>query len=255
MTAATVDIQREWPESWRVLAGGLRSGRYTDPSFTKLEYERLWSRVWQFAARLDEIPEAGDYTTYDIGDQSVTLVRVDADTVKAYHNACPHRGTALTEGAGHFDKGAIRCPFHGWRWDLEGCNEFVLERHEFHGGNLQDSDVALREVSIAVFAGFIFINLDPNPQSFVEFIAPVRGVIEDQAIGEMHHYWWKRIVAPANWKVGQEAFFETFHVGATHPQLDDVGREIIYEGREGGVSTHTNVAYETFPGGHGRVFS
>ena len=57
----------------------------------------------------------------------------------------------------------------------------------------------------------------------------------------MHHYWWKRIAAPANWKVAQEAFFETFHVGATHPQLDDVGREIIYEGREGGDSSYNFV--------------
>jgi phenylpropionate dioxygenase-like ring-hydroxylating dioxygenase large terminal subunit len=255
MNAVTIDTQREWPESWRVLAGGLRSGRYIDPAFTQLEHERLWSRVWQCAARLDEIPQVGDYTTYDIGDQSVSVVRVDADTVKAYHNACPHRGTALTEGAGHFEKGAIRCPFHGWRWNLAGCNEFVLERHEFHGGNLQDSDVALREVSVAVFAGFVFINLDRNPQSFDEFIAPVRGFIEGLAIGDMHHYWWKRMAAPANWKVAQEAFFETFHVGATHPQLDDVGRQIIYEGRVGGVSTHTNVEYETFPGGHGRFFA
>ena len=255
MNAMTDDAQREWPESWRVLAGGLRSGRYTDPRFASLEYERLWSRVWQFAARLDEVPRVGDYTTYDIGDQSVMVVRVDADTIKAYHNACPHRGTALAVGAGSFEHGAIRCPFHGWRWNLEGCIQFVMERHEFHGGNLQDSDVALREVSVAVFAGFIFINLDPNPTSFVDFIAPVRGFIEDLAVGDMHHYWWKRVVAPANWKVAQEAFFETFHVGATHPQLDDVGREIVYEGRVGGECTHTNVAYETFPGGHGRFYS
>ena len=56
------------------------------------------------------------------------------------------------------------------------------------------------------------------------------------------------MVAPANWKVAQEAFFETFHsLGATHPQLDDVGREIVYEGRVGGGATHTNVAYDTFP--------
>jgi nitrite reductase/ring-hydroxylating ferredoxin subunit len=249
------DEPSEWPESWRVLAGGLRSGRYTDSRFARLEYERLWSRVWQFAARLDEVPQIGDYTTYDIGDQSVMVVRVDATTIKAYHNACPHRGTALTEGAGSFDKGAIRCPFHGWRWNLEGCNEFVLERHEFHGGNLQDSDVALREIRVEIFAGFIFINLDPNPASFEEFIAPVRAFLEELAVGDMHHYWWKRMVAPANWKVAQEAFFETFHVGATHPQLDDVGREIIYEGRVGGVSTHTNVAYDTFPGGHGRFYA
>src|SRR5262249_38059058 len=159
-----------------------------DPAFVRLEYERLWSRVWQAAARLDEIPESGDYTVYDIGDQSVLLVRVDATTVKAYHNACPHRGTALGQGCGHFSSNRIMCPFHGWRWSLSGQNQFVLERQEFNNGQLRDSDVALKEVHVALFAGFVFINLSANPESFDEFIAPVREVIEGLAIAEMHHY-------------------------------------------------------------------
>ncbi len=111
------------------------------------------------------------------------------------------------------------CPFHGWRWNFHGKNQFVLERQEFRGGQLRDSDVALREVHVAVFAGFVFINMAPNPQPFDEFIAPVRDILEGLAIGDMHHYWWKAIPVPANWKVAQEAFFEAYHVPATHPQL------------------------------------
>jgi nitrite reductase/ring-hydroxylating ferredoxin subunit len=212
--------------------------------------------VWQFAARLDEIPEVGDHAKYDIGDQSVMIVRVSTDSIKAYHNACPHRGTALIEGAGSFKAETIRCPFHGWSWNLEGCIQFVMERQEFHDGNLLDSEVALRAVGLEVFAGFIFINLDRNPPSFEEFIAPVRGFIEGLAIGDMHHYWWRGMDVAANWKIAQEAFFETFHVAATHPQLDEVGSKIVYEGQgEGGECTHTNVAYDTFPHGHGRFYS
>ena len=248
-------IQTDWPESWRVLSHGLRTGRYTDPAFARLEHERLWSRVWQVAARLDEIPEAGDYTTYDIGDQSVTVVRVDADTVKTYFNACPHRGTTLSEGAGHFEQGRIMCPFHGWQWDLNGCNHFVMERQEFRDGNLQDSDVQLKEVKHEVFAGFVFINLDKNPEPFDEFIAPVRQFLEDLAIDKMHHYWWKSVVAPSNWKVAQEAFFETFHVPTTHPQLDNVGRQVVYEGRKDGTFNHSVVEYDALPRGHGRFYT
>ena len=66
----------EWPPSWRTMPHGISTGRYIDPDFLKLEYQRLWSRVWQVAARVDEIPEVNDYTTYEIGDQSVILVRV-----------------------------------------------------------------------------------------------------------------------------------------------------------------------------------
>jgi phenylpropionate dioxygenase-like ring-hydroxylating dioxygenase large terminal subunit len=247
----------EWPPSWYTQPHGINVGRYIDPAFTRLEYERLWSRVWQVAARVDEVPETGDYTTYEIGDQSVIIVRADPSTIKAYHNVCPHRGTALASGSGRFGSCRIICPFHGWRWDLAGNNQFVLERQEFRGGQLRDSDVALRALQVAVFAGFVFINFDPNPQPFDEFIAPVRQWIEDLAIGDMHHYWWKSIPIPANWKVAQEAFFEAYHVSATHPQLEKIGRDIVYGNRADSEAldmTHRNVQYETFAHGHGRFY-
>ena len=252
--------QNGWPESWRVLEHGIRAGRYTDPAFAKLEHEKLWSRVWQAAIRLDEIPEQGDHSTYDIGDQSVLIVRVDANTVKAYHNVCPHRGTALSEGgAGHFKNCKIICPFHGWRWNLQGQNEYVLERGDFRNGQLRDSDVALREVHHVIFAGFVFINFDRNPQPFDEFIAPVRELIEGLAIGEMHHYWWKALPVKSNWKVAQEAFFEGYHVPATHPQLEPDAAEIVFNGTPTAETdktfAHVNVETENFAHGHGRFYA
>jgi phenylpropionate dioxygenase-like ring-hydroxylating dioxygenase large terminal subunit len=257
-SVAQKQFAENWPESWRLLAGGhgARKGRYIDPEFTRLEFERLWSKVWQCAARLDEIPQPGDFTTYDIGDQSVIVVRVDATTIKAYHNFCPHRGTALSEGGcGHFNNDTIMCPFHGWKWDLKGNNQRIVEQHEFRNGTLKNSDVPLKTVHVEVFAGFVFINFDENPQSFAEFIEPVRKIVDGLAIGDMHHYWWKLVKVPANWKVAQEAFFETFHVGTTHPQLDDPGREYIYNDIVSDAYTHTHVEYEAFPFGHGRFFS
>ena len=245
----------EWPPSWNTMPHGISVGRYIDPAFQQLEYERLWSRVWQVAARVDEIPEVGDYTTYEIGDQSVLVVRVDRSTIKAYYNVCPHRGTALAAGAGCFKDERIICPFHGWRWDTAGKNQFVLERQEFRGGQLRDSDVALKELKCVVFAGFIFINFDRNAEPFDEFIAPVRDLIEGLAIGDMRHYWWKSIPIPSNWKVAQEAFFEAYHVPATHPQLEKAAAEFIYGDQSKDVQFfHRNVAYDTFPNGHGRFY-
>ncbi len=244
-----------WPASWQTLEHGIRSGRYTDPEFARLEQEKLWRRVWQAAARLDEVPEPGDYTVYDIGHESVIIVRVDADTIKAFNNACPHRGTALAECAGSFDRGRIICPFHGWRWNLTGEIQYVLERDNFRGGELRDSDVALRELPVEIFAGFVFVHFERNPPSFDDFIAPVRQLIEDLAIGEMHHIWWKSVVAPANWKVALEAFLEGYHVPATHPQLETTSAEFIFGDDVSGEPphySHVDHTYETFANGHGR---
>ena len=248
----------QWPPSWETLDHGIRVGRYIDPEFLQLEFEKLWPRVWQVAARIDEIPEPNDFTTYEIGDQSVFLVRVDEDTVKAFHNVCPHRGTALAEGCGTFDHGNIICPFHGWRWDTEGNNQYILEQQEFKNGELKNSEVGLKELQCEVYAGFVFINFDPDCMPFEEFIEPVRWLLEGLNIKEMRHYWWKSIPIPANWKVAQEAFFETYHVPATHPQLEEQAAEFIYGENISGdfeAYNHHYVDYETFPNGHGRFFA
>jgi len=246
-----------WPAKWQTMPHGVGVGRYIDPAFLQLEFAKLWNKVWQVAARLDEVPQPGDYTVYEIGDQSVLVVRVDAETVKAYHNFCPHRGTTLAEGAGHFERSRIVCPFHGWRWNTAGVNELVLEPQEFRDGQLQARDVALREVALRVYAGLIFINLDPNPSSFDDYIAPVRPWLDGMSIGEMRHYWWKELDIPANWKAAQEAFMEAYHVSATHPQLDKVGSEIVWgESMDlDGDLNHRIVDYETLPGGHGRFYA
>lgn len=246
------------PERWRTLDHGIRVGRYIDRDFLTLEFEKLWPKVWQVAARIDAIPEINDFITYEIGDQAVFLVRTSETTVRAYHNVCPHRGTALTEDAGTFEHGNIICPFHGWRWNTEGENKYILARDEFNGGKLCNSDVALKALKCELFAGFVFINFDADCIPFDDFIAPIRSLLEDLNIAEMRHYWWKSIPIPANWKVAQEAFFEAYHVPATHPQLETAAADFIYAPDIAGEYqdfSHHNVDYETFDQGHGRFFA
>jgi len=81
--------------------------------------------------------------------------------------------------------------------------------------------------------------------------------MEMMVVGEMRNYWWKRIEVPANWKVAQEAFFEGYHVPATHPQLEPDGAKFIYDAEQEGDFTfnHANVAYDAFERGHGRFYA
>jgi phenylpropionate dioxygenase-like ring-hydroxylating dioxygenase large terminal subunit len=112
---------------------------FYDPAFAAAEAEHLWPKVWQIACRLEEIPRAGDYYTYEILTDSIIVVRTGAgdSDVKAYHNVCPHRGTQLTQGCGHTRQ--FVCPFHGWRFGLDGRNVKVVDRHDW-GDSLKDED-------------------------------------------------------------------------------------------------------------------
>jgi hypothetical protein len=68
--------------------------------FAALETERLWARVWQVASREEEVANVGDFVEYKIVDQSIVVVRADETTIRAYFNACLHRGTPLKYGCG-----------------------------------------------------------------------------------------------------------------------------------------------------------
>ena len=97
----------------------VKTDRFYSKEAHDLEVERLWKRVWQMACHEDDIPNVGDTHVYDIAGLSFIIVRTAADKVKAFPNACMHRGRALCDD---HRKGlrVIRCPFHGWSWSLEG---------------------------------------------------------------------------------------------------------------------------------------
>jgi phenylpropionate dioxygenase-like ring-hydroxylating dioxygenase large terminal subunit len=105
--------------------------RYYDEEFFELERQHLWPRVWQMACRLEEIPEVGDWVEYKILEWSIIVVRTPSG-VKAFHNTCRHRGVQLASGGhGNCEVQGFQCPFHGWRWSLDGKNTFVFKPELF----------------------------------------------------------------------------------------------------------------------------
>jgi phenylpropionate dioxygenase-like ring-hydroxylating dioxygenase large terminal subunit len=150
-------------------------------------------------------------------DDSIIVVRSAIDTVKAYHNVCPHRGRALTEGCGHVANQFV-CRFHGWRFDLQGRNIEVVDRADW-GGRLADEDIGLSEVRVGVWAGFVWINMDPSAEPLEQFLAPVIERTRLHRFEELRFRWYKTVRIDANWKVAATAFDEGYHVAQTHPEL------------------------------------
>src|SRR4051794_34949617 len=116
--------------------------RYFDAEFFRMEAEHLWPRVWQMACRLEEIPEPRDFVEYEILDQSVVVVRTDDLGVRAFQNACRHRGVRVVQGRGTCDNG-FTCPFHGWCYGPDGANTNVPQARTFAEHNLQPDDLDL----------------------------------------------------------------------------------------------------------------
>ena len=197
--------------------------RYFDPDFYQLEVESLWPRVWQMACRLEEIPQARDFVEYEVLDQSVIVLRSDDLGVRAFHNACRHRGVRVVEGRGTCDSG-FTCPFHGWCYGVDGKNTFVPKARTFAEHNLRPEDIDLTPVRCEVWGGCAWINLDDDAPPLRPCIEPFATVCDAWKVESLRTEWWHSFRLPVNWKLAQEAFLEQYHVVETHPQLVIPGR-------------------------------
>ena len=189
--------------------------RYTSHAFHRLEVEKLWPRAWQFVARAEEIPNAGDHVVYDIVDRSVILMRGEDGGIRGFYNSCLHRGRTLRTQGG--TAGQLKCPFHGFTWDIQG--RFKSKPCSWDFKHLDDQALDLPQVRVDSWAGFVFINFDSQAQPLADYLGVLpehfRNYLMDRSTTLAHVQ--RRIAC--NWKVGQEAFFEAMHTKATHPGI------------------------------------
>jgi nitrite reductase/ring-hydroxylating ferredoxin subunit len=202
------------PEQWRLGPDFVPRGRYVDREFLALEYERLFSRVWQMACREEEVPAVGSFLEYAIGDQSFLIVRVAEDDIRAFYNACIHRGARLGRGTGRVKE--LRCPFHGWRYALDGQCTFIFLEDEFNPRPAQHK--RLRQVRCERWGGWVFVNPDPDAPPLLDWLDPIPQLVGPWKLEEMRYLWHKRTILPANWKTAIDAFIEGYHTPGTHPQ-------------------------------------
>jgi len=193
--------------------------RYYDAEFFELEREYLWPRVWQMACRLEEIPEVGDWVEYKILEWSIIVIRTQSG-VKAFHNTCRHRGVQLASGGhGNCEVQGFQCPFHGWRWTMEGKNSFVFKPELFSDEQLDPADLDLIPCRVELWGGCAFINFDDSAAPFIECIKPYAERLDPRNVEKLKIEWWVSTELPTNWKLAMEAFMEGYHVMRTHPQL------------------------------------
>ena len=193
--------------------------RYTSQEFFDLEMEKLWSKVWQWACRLESIPEVGDWVTYDIGDKSVIVVRhgEGPEDVSAYYNSCLHRGTKLCASWSFGSQPDFTCPYHGWQWNLDGTLKDIPNRWDFH--HVEDEAFRLPEVRAEIWGGFVFINFDPDAMPLLDYLGVTVDHFKNWHMDQRYTTIHIQKELPCNWKAAAEAFMENYHTVITHPQL------------------------------------
>lgn len=207
------DVYR-WTNPLPGVALTVPAQRYTSRAFHDLEVERVWKRVWQMACRVEDIREPGEFVKYDIAGISVLVVRQRDGSIRAHRNVCRHRGRTLKEQDGRAD--SFACPFHGITWDLDGSLKHMPCSWDFPQ---VDGEWPLFPVQVDTWGGFVFINLDPDCEPLADFLGDLPKHFERWPLERRYKQVHVGKVLRCNWKVAQEAFMESWHVVATHPQL------------------------------------
>jgi phenylpropionate dioxygenase-like ring-hydroxylating dioxygenase large terminal subunit len=115
---------------------------------------------------------------------------------------------------------SFRCPFHGWRWDLDGMLTELPADWDFPHVRDDPARSCLPEALVATWCGFVFVNMDPAAPPFDEYADKLVEHFErDFGLADRYVSFHAVKEVPANWKICMEAFAEGYHVIATHPQI------------------------------------
>ena len=210
---------------------------YFSPEQMTREWQKIWTQSWLIAGVSSDLQKPGDYFLFRVRSESIIITKTDAG-VKAFYNVCPHRGARLlTEERGR--RRNFVCPFHSWSFRNNGELRTITDEETFQKEVISHRP-GLTPVVCEELAGLIFISMADNPTSLKEAIGLPEGYLENYQIDKMRVVRHVRSEWGSNWKVGVEAFYESYHLHAVHPETR-------------GVMGDLNVQYDCYPNGASRM--
>lgn len=207
---------------------------YYDPAFWDIEREAVFKRSWIHVAHACEVPEPGSFVRRELefARASLLIVRGKDGVIRAFHNACTHRGTQLTDAeAGKAS--TFSCRYHMWTFGTEGA---LLSAPDFANFGLEKADCALKQVHVETCGGLVFVNLARQPrQTLREFLGAIAGELDASPIARAVEFDEYCFEIDANWKIYVDNFQENYHLRFIHPKT---GAQTIAEENPLGYPTH-----------------
>ena len=235
--APAESLESKQPEVDNGVAVAGKEG-YFSREYMQREWDKLWTRSWLIAGIESDIQEVGDFFLFSIRDESIIVTRTE-EGIKAFYNVCSHRGARLVWDE-RGNRKVFVCPFHSWSFHNNGTLRRITDE-EYFKPEVVAHRPGLKPVHCDTLAGIVFINMDDKPeQPLKEAIGLPEGYLEAYRISDMRVARHVRSEWGANWKVGVEAFYESYHLHAVHPETR-------------GVMGDLNVQYDLYPNGASRM--
>jgi phenylpropionate dioxygenase-like ring-hydroxylating dioxygenase large terminal subunit len=155
------------------------------------------------AALLDE----GSYIARPVAGVPIIVVRDKSKQLRAFRNACRHRGKTLVEGEGKTS--VFQCRYHGWTYGIDGSLQYVPHEAGFPG--LDHGCHGLMPIhGVIEQGGLVYVCIEePFDQGALGNMPQI--IKDDQKIFDSSEY-----SQAFNWKLNIEATMEGYHIKPTH---------------------------------------
>jgi Rieske 2Fe-2S family protein len=210
---------RKTTETFTAGAKTLGQRYFISPEIFAQEQEKIFSEQWVLVGHQSQIAKAGDYFTTEVAGESLIILRDKRGAIHGFYNVCRHRGSRLIEKR-HGQSTAIQCPYHAWTYALDG--RLIGAPHMDEVPSFDKADYSLHAVNLAVWEGFIFVNLADSPAPLAGWFKPLAGKFARWNLSALRSA--KRIEydVRANWKLIFENYSECYHCGGVHPELSKI---------------------------------
>ncbi len=195
----------------------LPASAYTSTDVTDQEAQTLFRTYWFCVGRADMVADKGAYTALDIAGQSIILLRDRENTLRAFANACRHRGARLVDGQGRCT--GLRCPFHSWMFHLDG--RLAAAPHMEEADGFSKDDHALIPYRVAERLGFVFLCLNSDAPDIDAQLGNFAPLHADWPLAGLKTLRRREMEVACNWKAFLEVFNEYYHLPFVHPDTVD----------------------------------
>ncbi len=196
---------------------------YADQKFFEAEQATVFSSFWTGVAASDQVRDAGNTIVRSVAGQSIIITRDDDGELRAFRNACRHRGTELLEDDCQLS-GTIRCPYHRWGYSLTGSLIATPRFDEYPLEGFDRADYGLHPVRVEAFAGVVFVSLEAEVPSVAECMGDLGLRLAGYELDTWRLREERSFEIRANWKLISENFQEYYHLTWVHPDLAKVSR-------------------------------
>ena len=185
---------------------------YSSPEFYRAELKHIFATGWTLVGRVDELPERGDFSTHHTTRGSVLVVRDDDGELRAFYNACRHRGTELLTGTGRCQR--VVCPYHSWVYSLDGG---LLRAPGMEDTpSFSHLDYGLLPLRLETWGGFVFINHSAEAPPLVTQLGDMGARFAGYRLDDLVCVRRLSFEVQCNWKLLLENALEAYHTPTVH---------------------------------------